>query len=142
METSALERQLRGDLDWITMRALEKDRTRRYGSPAVLGAEHLEVADALNALGALRFNAADYENAEAFTRESLAIRRRLFTDENLDIAQSLGNLATTLDMKGARDEVEPLYRESLAISRKLRGNDHPEVAGSLEGLAYFFMYEG
>ncbi len=24
--------QLRGDLDWITMKALEKDRTRRYGS--------------------------------------------------------------------------------------------------------------
>ncbi|MFG0331265.1 MAG: protein kinase [Phycisphaerales bacterium] len=27
---------LRGDLDWITMRALEKDRTRRYGSAASL----------------------------------------------------------------------------------------------------------
>ncbi len=30
---------LRGDLDWITMRALEKDRTRRYGSPAELAAD-------------------------------------------------------------------------------------------------------
>ena len=29
-EPSALIRQLRGDLDWIVMRALEKDRTRRY----------------------------------------------------------------------------------------------------------------
>ncbi|MGB2822043.1 MAG: serine/threonine-protein kinase, partial [Phycisphaerae bacterium] len=27
-----LARQLRGDLDWITMKALEKDRTRRYAS--------------------------------------------------------------------------------------------------------------
>jgi non-specific serine/threonine protein kinase/serine/threonine-protein kinase len=28
----SLARQLRGDLDWITMKALEKDRTRRFGS--------------------------------------------------------------------------------------------------------------
>jgi len=28
-----LVREVRGDLDWITMKAMEKDRTRRYGSP-------------------------------------------------------------------------------------------------------------
>jgi len=31
-----LAARLRGDLDWITMRCLEKDRNRRYGSPAEL----------------------------------------------------------------------------------------------------------
>jgi non-specific serine/threonine protein kinase/serine/threonine-protein kinase len=35
-DPKALRRELRGDLDWITMRALEKDRARRYGSPAEL----------------------------------------------------------------------------------------------------------
>jgi len=30
--------QLRGDLDWITMKALEKDRSRRYGTPSELAA--------------------------------------------------------------------------------------------------------
>ncbi len=39
MERPALIRQLKGDLDWITMKALEKDRTRRYGSPAELAAD-------------------------------------------------------------------------------------------------------
>jgi non-specific serine/threonine protein kinase/serine/threonine-protein kinase len=34
-----LKRQLRGDLDWITMKALEKDRMRRYGSPFELAAD-------------------------------------------------------------------------------------------------------
>jgi eukaryotic-like serine/threonine-protein kinase len=33
---AALRRQLRGDLDWITMKALEKDRTRRYGTASQL----------------------------------------------------------------------------------------------------------
>ena len=31
-ETAPLERQLRGDLDWIVMKAMEKDRTRRYAT--------------------------------------------------------------------------------------------------------------
>jgi non-specific serine/threonine protein kinase/serine/threonine-protein kinase len=35
-DLAGLRRQLRGDLDWITMKALEKDRTRRYGSPSGL----------------------------------------------------------------------------------------------------------
>jgi serine/threonine protein kinase/tetratricopeptide (TPR) repeat protein len=32
LDLPALEKQLRGDLDWVTMKALEKDRVRRYGS--------------------------------------------------------------------------------------------------------------
>lgn len=49
-EHPALIRQIKGDLDWITMKALEKDRTRRYGSPAEMAADierylrHLPVA--------------------------------------------------------------------------------------------------
>jgi non-specific serine/threonine protein kinase/serine/threonine-protein kinase len=38
-DPGSLRRQLKGDLDWITMKALEKDRTRRYGSPAELAAD-------------------------------------------------------------------------------------------------------
>ncbi|MCP4898232.1 MAG: serine/threonine protein kinase [bacterium] len=34
-----LTRTLRGDLDWIVMKALEKDQTRRYGSPSELAAD-------------------------------------------------------------------------------------------------------
>ena len=38
-DVPSLRRVLRGELDWITMRAMEKDRTRRYGSPAELAAD-------------------------------------------------------------------------------------------------------
>ncbi len=44
-ELSGLIRQLEGDLDWVTMKALEKDRTRRYGTASELAADvrrHLE----------------------------------------------------------------------------------------------------
>ena len=39
MESPSLIRQIRGDLDWITMKTLEKDRTRRYGSPSELAGD-------------------------------------------------------------------------------------------------------
>jgi serine/threonine protein kinase len=38
-EPGALVRELRGDLDWIVMKTLEKDRTRRYDSPNELAAD-------------------------------------------------------------------------------------------------------
>jgi len=38
-EPESLQRHLRGELDWITMKALDKERTRRYGSPAELAAD-------------------------------------------------------------------------------------------------------
>jgi len=38
-DASALVRRLRGDLDWIVMRALEKDPASRYGSPSALAAD-------------------------------------------------------------------------------------------------------
>ncbi len=40
-EPSRLSRMVRGDLDWIVMKCLEKDRTRRYSTPAAL-AEDLQ----------------------------------------------------------------------------------------------------
>ncbi len=38
-EWKQLASLLRGDLDWITMKAMEKDRSRRYGTPSELAAD-------------------------------------------------------------------------------------------------------
>jgi serine/threonine protein kinase/tetratricopeptide (TPR) repeat protein len=38
-EPKQLADLLRGDLDWITMKAIEKDRNRRYGTPSELAAD-------------------------------------------------------------------------------------------------------
>ncbi len=37
--TDGLRRVVRGELDWITMKALDKDRTRRYESPSALAGD-------------------------------------------------------------------------------------------------------
>ncbi|HKQ98469.1 MAG TPA: serine/threonine-protein kinase [Candidatus Polarisedimenticolia bacterium] len=39
VDVPSLRKLLRGELDWITMKAMEKDRARRYGSPAELSAD-------------------------------------------------------------------------------------------------------
>ena len=39
VDLPTLRRQLAGELDWIVMKAIEKDRGRRYGSPAELAAD-------------------------------------------------------------------------------------------------------
>jgi len=39
VEPRQLVKLLRGDLDWITMKALERDRERRYGTPSDLAAD-------------------------------------------------------------------------------------------------------
>jgi eukaryotic-like serine/threonine-protein kinase len=39
IDPASWARELHGDLDWITLRALEKDRTRRYQSPSELAAD-------------------------------------------------------------------------------------------------------
>jgi len=39
LDPSTLTRRLRGDLDWITMKALEKDRARRYATATELAAD-------------------------------------------------------------------------------------------------------
>ena len=39
IDVPTLVKQLRGDLDWIVLKALERDRTRRYGSAAEFSAD-------------------------------------------------------------------------------------------------------
>ena len=36
IEIAALSKQFKGDIDWIVMKCLEKDRRRRYDSPKEL----------------------------------------------------------------------------------------------------------
>jgi serine/threonine protein kinase/WD40 repeat protein len=45
LEPSRLARQIRGDLDWITLKSLEKDRDRRYASAGELGSDLLAVLE-------------------------------------------------------------------------------------------------
>src|SRR6202050_5197301 len=69
-DKSKLMHQLKGDLDWIVMKCLEKDRTRRYDTANGLAADlkrHLN-----NELVVARPPSAAYKFQKAFRRNKLA----------------------------------------------------------------------
>ncbi len=77
-EPGRLTRTLRGDLDWITLRALEKDRERRYGSAAALAADiarhlHSEPVEAGPPSALYRFRKLVRRNRLAFAASAAII---------------------------------------------------------------------
>ena len=86
-----------------------------------------ELAKDLNGLASVLYAFGDYEGAETYFRQALAVRRALGQGE-AEIHRNLFNLASTLNRLGRRDEAEDLFRETLEIRLQLFGPAHPEVA--------------
>ncbi|HEX6899894.1 MAG TPA: serine/threonine-protein kinase [Thermoanaerobaculia bacterium] len=80
--------------------------------------------------------------AEALARESLAMKQRLFGQENEDVAASLNTLAGVLMASGKPAEAEPLLRRSIALRRKLDGLLSPGLAKAINNLAVLLADEG
>ena len=121
-------RTLRGDLDWIVLKALEKDPGRRYESAGAM-AEDL-------------FRFLQHKPVEArppsvtylmqrFTRRH---RGPVFAGAALLLALVLGAVGTTIGMKRALDAKQELVRKNLELdSQKLALVDYKErLAGLLE----------
>ncbi|MEI6178812.1 MAG: serine/threonine-protein kinase, partial [Verrucomicrobiota bacterium] len=121
-------RALRGDLDWIVLKALEKDPGRRYESAGAM-AEDLD-----------RF--LQHKPVEArppsMTYVMLRFTRRhrgpVFAGAGLMLALVLGAVGTSLGMKRALDAKEELTRKNEELDRqKLALVDYKErLAGLLE----------
>jgi eukaryotic-like serine/threonine-protein kinase len=99
-------------------------------------------AELRNTVGVVYRTLRQYNKAEQMLREAVALRRKLFGEQNLDVAVSLGNLAFTLWQEHKAVEAETLYREVLSIQRRLLGNENPQVADSLNGLGNVLHLEG
>ena len=80
--------------------------------------------------------------AEAFQRQALAIRRRLYSGRgHRDVARSLHNLAILLRQTGHYDEAERHYREALAMHHRIGTSDY-EIAATLANLGKLFCEQG
>jgi WD40 repeat protein len=95
---TSLVRRLRGDLDWISMRALEKDRTRRYGSPQELAAD---IAKHLQNEPVLAGPPSAVYRAKKFVRRH---RLGVAAASVVSLALVLGVIGTTFGMVRARQE--------------------------------------
>ena len=117
-DKSKLVSQLKGDLDWIVMKCLEKDRTRRYDTANGLAADlnrHLnnEPVVARPPSAAYKFQKAFRRNKLAFTAGT-AIAAALVVGISLSVWQAVRATHATRAAVAARQEAEASEAKALA----------------------------
>ncbi|MHC4549454.1 MAG: serine/threonine-protein kinase [Planctomycetota bacterium] len=153
-EPGALGRLFRGDLDWIVMRALEKDRTRRYETAGDLAADirrHLAHEPVVAGPPGALYKLGKFvrRNRVVVTAVSLAgaalilgcalaifglLRARREADRSQAIADFLQEMLVSTDPEGALYEDVDVARV-VATAREVFGNDHATVAATLSSRA-------
>jgi CHAT domain-containing protein/ankyrin repeat protein len=84
----------------------------------ILGADHPDVAEALNTLAVARLYRGDYSSALGLHERALEIRRGAFAADDPRVAISLNNLGFAYAAMGDHDRALPLYEESLAMRER------------------------
>ncbi len=160
-DTKELVKLLRGDLDWIVMKCLEKDRARRYETASGLARDierHLNNEPVVASppsnlyrfqkmvrrnkvlvsagLGRTYLRLHQPEAAEPLLRKALDFNQRTYGEQSENAIESLGDMAGVVGEKGQKDEEERLLQQVLAMERKLHGNEHLHVARTLLQIAH------
>ena len=154
-DPSALRGRLEGDLDAMTLKALEKDPDRRYGTPSELAADvgrYLRDEPILARPPSRRYRARKYIRrhrlgvalASAFALLLLAssvsmviqVRRIAYERDraNADLLRALS--------KTRVPDIEWLTRQRLDIQRKVLGPEHLETVFTTHLLANILMSQG
>jgi len=112
-DTSKLVHQLRGDLDWIVMKCLEKDRTRRYETANGLAADLKRHLD--NEPVVARPPSAAYKFQKAFRRNKLVFA----ATTAVTVALVLGIIASTWQsVRATRAKQEALSAQAREASQR------------------------
>jgi tetratricopeptide (TPR) repeat protein len=83
----------------------------------LLGNEHLQVAQTLEALARFLQDQGKLTEAEEMFREALAIRRKLFGNAHPDVVRSIQKLATVLQSQGQNEAEKNSYALRLKTIR-------------------------
>jgi non-specific serine/threonine protein kinase/serine/threonine-protein kinase len=153
-EVGALRRQISGDLDWIVMKAIEKERGRRYGSPSEMASDlrrHLRNEPVLAGPPSAAYRAGKFVRRHrigvALTVASLAVlvafavtmavqRRRIAAER--EVAERVSEfLASMLANVSPQKMGTALWRdlhERVAHARRLDGAPADRIDTALSGL--------
>jgi len=130
-EPHTLERHLRGELDWITMKALEKDRARRYGSPSDLAADiqrHLQDQPVLAGPPSAKYRAAKFIRRHRFGVGVAAALATLLI--GLAATMSLQAQRIAKERDRANREAETSKRVSEFMTDMFKVSDPSETRGN------------
>jgi tetratricopeptide (TPR) repeat protein len=104
-----------------------------------LNDSHLELANALTKLGALKQELGCHDEAEEFFQRALTILERDLGQDHIGLVPALKGLGTTRLMQGSAEGAEPLLARALAISQRHLGDDHPDQVILLNDLTRFYL---
>ncbi|MCP4249284.1 MAG: serine/threonine protein kinase [bacterium] len=106
-------------------------KTRR----GLFGAVHPEVADSMNALGALLVHRGEHAEAEPLIREAGDARRSLLGSDNALVARTLANLGMLKREVGDYEAANAAYEEAVSIYRRAGPARALDLALCLTGYA-------
>lgn len=96
----------------------------------------------METMGRVYRNLGLYTLAAPILEKSLALKRKVYGEEDLEVAASLHTLAVLYDTQGKYEDAESCFRQSLAIKEKVYGQDNPEIARSLNSIAVVYWNQG
>ena len=105
------------------------------------GPNHATVADAINELANLYYNAGDFRKAEEWYLRALPIREQAQGAEHPDMAMACHNLAGAYMFAGRYADSETYYRRALAIREKTIGLDDPATVETLNNLGLLMYWQ-
>jgi len=111
-DIASLNRELKGDLDWVTMKAMEKDRTRRYSSASELAVDierHLKNEPILASPPSMVYRATKFVRRHLVGVASAAVIALLLVALVIGMAVQAGRIARERD----RAETEAAKAQSV-----------------------------
>lgn len=117
------------------LKALELQRKQH-------GEVHLDVAEAVYAMAALRRREKKFDEAEAYYREAMGIYAALEGERSLNVSHMLNGLGANAYGVGDLDRAENYYLESLSIKEELLNEDDQEIVTGRHNLALLLLRKG
>ncbi len=99
-----------------------------------------KIATSLKNLGEISTHMGRQTEAEAYNKESIAIRQNLFGPDGLEVALSWRSLGFTYFLSEKMDDAEMCFQEVLRIHVKNYGEKSIEIVPALQRLEKFYKY--
>jgi CHAT domain-containing protein/tetratricopeptide (TPR) repeat protein len=109
---------------------------------ALLGSDHIDIAEILDNLVAVYMTLNRYSDAQLLVERTLVIREKSYGPDHISVATSLKNLAAIYQDLGKYAEAQELQEKALLIKGREFGQGHPEIAAILNDLGILHYYQG
>jgi len=109
---------------------------------SLLGPNHPEVAESLEALAMIYYDEARFGEAEKLLQRAIKIDEKVLGSRNSKTASKVHDLAIVLNDEGKYPEAETLYRRALAVREETLSSGASELGESYNDLATLYDDEG